>query len=54
MSVPNVLALSDMFVMAMSAYCAAFCVSFPSDVIKAALKPVTCSMYWFADMPAVL
>ena len=54
MSEPKTLALSDMSCIAMSATAAAFAVSPSRELISDAEKLVTCSMYWFADMPAVL
>lgn len=53
-SVPILLALSDISVIAISAYFAAFSVSPPRDWIRLAEKPVTVSMYSLAEMPAVL
>ena len=52
MSVPNVFTLSLMATMATWACSAAFCVSPPSELMSAALKLVTCSMYWLAETPA--
>ena len=54
MSVPILFALSLMSRMAMSATSAAFCVSPPRDWMSDAEKEVTCSMYRFADTPAVM
>ena len=51
---PKVFALSLMSTMAVLAYSAALTVSPPSEETSAAEKPVTCSMYWLALMPAVL
>ena len=42
-----------MATMAFCACVAAFSVSPPSELMSAAEKLVTCSMYWFALMPAV-
>ena len=53
-SVPILLALSDISVIAISAYFAAFSVSPPRDWIRLAEKPVTVSMYSLAESPAVL
>ena len=53
MSVPILLALSDMSTMAISPSSAAFAVSPPSELISEAEKLVTCSIYWLALMPAV-
>lgn len=53
-AVPKVFALSLMSTMAVLAYFAAFTVSPPSEETSEAEKPVTCSMYWLALMPAVL
>ena len=39
---------------AMSAMSAAASVSPPRSLIRAAENDVTCSMYWFADIPLVL
>ena len=38
---------------ALSACSAAFAVSPPRELVSAALKLLTCSMYWLALMPAV-
>ncbi len=54
MSVPNLLALSDISPMAMSATVAALAVSPLKLPIREAEKLVTCSMYSLADRPAVL
>ena len=54
MSVPILLALSDMSVIAMSALSAAASVSLPRDCSSAAENDVTVSMYALADSPAVL
>ena len=54
MLVPILFALSDISIIAMSAYSAAFAVSPPSDCKRLALKLVTCCMYSFADIPAVV
>ena len=54
MSVPILLALSDMSMMAWFAYSAAASVSPPKDWIREAEKAVACCMYVFADTPAVL
>ena len=54
MAVPILLALSAMSVMARSAYSAAASVSPARPCSRVAEKPVTVSIYWFADIPAVL
>ena len=54
MSVPILLALSDMSRIAISATSAALSVSPFSDFISAAEKLVTVSMYSFADIPEVM
>ena len=54
MSEPILLALSDISVIAMSAYFAAFSVSPLREEIRLAENPVTVSMYSFAESPAVL
>ena len=51
--VPNVFTLSLMSTMAVLAYSAALTVSPPTEETSDAAKPVTCSMYWLALMPAV-
>ena len=54
MSEPILFALSDISVIAMFAYSAAFSVSPPREEIRLAEKPVTVSMYSLAESPAVL
>ncbi len=51
---PILFTLSDMSPIAMLAYSAARAVSPPQELTRDAAKLVACSMYWFADMPAVL
>ena len=53
MSVPILLALSDMSTMAVLPSSAAFAVSPPSELISDALKLVTCVIYSLALTPAV-
>ena len=53
-SLPNLLELSLMSLMARSTISAAACVSPPSDWMSEADIIVACSMYEFADTPAVL
>ena len=52
-SVPILLALSDMSVIAMFAYSTAAAVSPPRLCKREAANDVDISMYWFALMPAV-
>ena len=54
MSVPILLALSLMSVMARLAFSAAASVSLPMDCSREAEKLVTVSMYLLAESPAVL
>ena len=54
MSDPILLALSDISVIAISAYLAAFSVSPPRDWINDAENDVTVSIYSLAESPAVL
>ena len=54
MSVPKVLALSDISRIALSAICAAAAVSPSRPAIKDALKLVMVFIYSLADIPAVL
>ena len=53
MSEPKVFTLSEMALMATSAWSAAFAVSPPSELMSAAENEVVCCMYSLADMPAV-